>query len=884
MRHGIRGAPTGPVADGAHLEATGADISAMELLAALPSANRSGVGFKREQIWCRAAIELHRARVDRYVAERQLGTAARRARALERDGDALSSSAHPYAPLYAFLLILHALELHQRESVLDRSTVARLHRRALAILRDHGVRPRTSRVAFLHAELHALMCRIEAKDGDAWRAEWHAAIARRHVGSSPAPSPADAEYDELLSRISLGMELGLAQGAAARLLEAELPDAPDASIAALRLARSRILRLGGRLDAAWEVLESLSIDDEESALFAELLWERACVESVRTKSLEPQARLLRVRPDARAPRRLLQLFLWRRAVSVRRWMKAPPKAASLRRSAAHALDPVVLRFAQTLERCYAGRGDVPSRVAMLGRALADVESVAHVDDQLLVWASAARWLHRAKQGALVPLPLTRYRALCCGLASDASDDVLSVLDDLPSCDEDDVPTASDFRFTAACASPPIGRFARTASVSLMGASMTRVVASNLAARAIGGDSEELRRQAATEYGEIAAQYMGRLKGPLMKLGQIMSFYGFELPEEAAAALSTLQDAAPAVEGSHIVGTVEQDLGAPIEHLFRRFDARPLATGSIGQVHAAELPDGTQVVVKVRYPGMPETIEADLDNLEVLAPVLRRLMPRWDVSGLMREVGHKMRQECDYRLEAASQLAFRHLLRDEPAMHVPDVFLSHSAERVLTSERVFGETFPEFCAHRGQAERDAAGETLVRYAIRTCMMERAFNTDMHPGNLLFTPGVIHFVDFGSVKRWEPHEGHGWRSIVEAVLSSDHERFGNALLDLGLARPEDELDFRWAYDTLVDNIMKCVAEDRVLAFDADAVLRDVKLWLLDHEEARKLSIPPPYLLCFRLYWGMFAIISALGARTNWRRLVSRILEAHPLDRAA
>jgi predicted unusual protein kinase regulating ubiquinone biosynthesis (AarF/ABC1/UbiB family) len=398
----------------------------------------------------------------------------------------------------------------------------------------------------------------------------------------------------------------------------------------------------------------------------------------------------------------------------------------------------------------------------------------------------------------------------------------------------------------------------------------------LASRLLGRQQEEQL----LEYAEILVHYLGEMKGLVMKIGQMMSYYGFDLPPEIVEVLRPLQDASPPVSPDRILGVIQQELGRPVSELFTAYDPRPFATGSIGQVHVAELPGGPQVAVKVQYPGIERSVRNDLRGLSLVAPVLRRVLPRWDIDGILHEVATQALEECDYLKEAAHQRYFHRLFASDPDIEIPSPFSTHCSRRILTAELVDGVPFEEFCRGASQADRDRAGELLSRFVLRCMMSERYFNTDIHPGNLLFRGSRLFVVDFGNVRRWTGKQGVGFRMMLEAIITGDLERFHQAFVMVGFVSPEDRLDVQEAFDLIASRLLRCVTEDRPMRFDRAAVRRDIELWFVKNPEARKAVLPPPYLLALRAYWGNFAILAELEAEANWYRVARDVLSEFPL----
>src|SRR6185369_17227775 len=178
----------------------------------------------------------------------------------------------------------------------------------------------------------------------------------------------------------------------------------------------------------------------------------------------------------------------------------------------------------------------------------------------------------------------------------------------------------------------------------------------------------------------------------IKLGQILSTRADLLPPEYLAELTKLQDSAPPVAFEQIREVLLTELGQPIEHIFAHFDPTPLAAASIGQAYAATMEDGTEVVVKVRRPGVVEQVNEDLEILKELAASASRHLSfadHYDLTGLVEEFSQTLRRELDYVREAHNAERFAVNFATDPHIHVPRVFWEATTSRVLTLERIRG---------------------------------------------------------------------------------------------------------------------------------------------------------------------------------------------------
>src|SRR5256714_948981 len=243
---------------------------------------------------------------------------------------------------------------------------------------------------------------------------------------------------------------------------------------------------------------------------------------------------------------------------------------------------------------------------------------------------------------------------------------------------------------------PQGRLRRTAPLAA------------LSARAAGeGVVDVLRRRLKGERGaslefhvrnaERYADVLSRSKGVLMKVGQILSFVDtsavLEGPygEVYRTALASLQADAQPMEPVLVAAVIESELGRPPEELFAEFSPEPIAAASIGQVHTARLHDGTEVAVKVQYPGVADAIRDDLANTELLftfVKIVKGVVPQYrnfDVRAVADEIAERIGEEVDYGTELANQSEFAEHYRGHPFARVPEVFPELSSDRVLTME-------------------------------------------------------------------------------------------------------------------------------------------------------------------------------------------------------
>ena len=275
----------------------------------------------------------------------------------------------------------------------------------------------------------------------------------------------------------------------------------------------------------------------------------------------------------------------------------------------------------------------------------------------------------------------------------------------------------------------------------------------------------------------------------MKLGQVLSTRPDLVPPAYEVELARLQDSGPEVAVVEVEAAIADGLGRPVDRAFARFDRRPIAAASIGQVHGAALADGTEVIVKVRRPGVVARVEVDLALLGRVAAAAERLpfASRYDPVGLAREFARTLRAELDYRREAANAVAVASAFAADPRVHVPRVIGSHSCASVITEERVRGFKIDDFDAlDAAQIDRTALARVFADAYLTMVFEHGLYHADPHPGNVFAEASDrIGFVDFGMVGRVAPAARSGLGTVLMALAVVDAERLVDGLLALGVA---------------------------------------------------------------------------------------------------
>jgi len=429
-----------------------------------------------------------------------------------------------------------------------------------------------------------------------------------------------------------------------------------------------------------------------------------------------------------------------------------------------------------------------------------------------------------------------------------------------------------------------GRLGRIARLSRLSA---RLSASWLGAKirrlfARGERRVALDAAARTVAAERVAREMGQMKGAIMKLGQMMSFVSDDIPAEYRTALASLQHAAPPMAFPLVRDVAERELGMPLERAFARFDSEPLAAASIGQVHRAALADGTEVVVKIQYPGVAEAIRADLANAGMLYQMMGMFYPALDPKPVVDELRTRLTEELDYVNEARSQGEFAAIYADHPFIRIPRVIASHSTSRVLTSEYIAGRRFAEILADP-TADKNRWAEILYRFVFGSIIRHGVFNGDPHPGNYLFdAEGRVAFLDFGCVKWFPAGMMANWQALVRAHLAGERDLFRARAVALGFLIESSPIDadklfayFGYFYEPF--------EAPGPFTFSREYNQKSFKMVFAPDGEFRgmskQLNMPPDFVLVNRIQWGVWSIFAQLAACGDWAAIHREFLDGAP-----
>jgi predicted unusual protein kinase regulating ubiquinone biosynthesis (AarF/ABC1/UbiB family) len=329
-----------------------------------------------------------------------------------------------------------------------------------------------------------------------------------------------------------------------------------------------------------------------------------------------------------------------------------------------------------------------------------------------------------------------------------------------------------------------------------------------------------------------------------------------------------------------------ELGPDWQARFSRFDKEASFAASLGQVHHAVLPDGRDVAVKLQYPDMASALEADLNQLKLVFAVGQRFDPAIRTDEIHAEITNRLREELDYRREARHIDLYRHMLRDEPRVHVPEVVADYSTDRLITMSWLSGEPLLDW-KKRSQEERDALAVNMFRAWYVPFYSYGVIHGDPHLGNYTVREDAsVNLMDFGCVRVFPPRFVQGSIELYRALMTDDDDRAAAAYEDWGfrgLSREMIAVLNRWAaflYGPLMDDRPRRLTEGVAEGFGRDMAQN------VFGELRRMGGVRPPREFVFmdRAAIGLGAVFVHLRASINWHRLFESLIEGFDLDKLA
>jgi len=372
--------------------------------------------------------------------------------------------------------------------------------------------------------------------------------------------------------------------------------------------------------------------------------------------------------------------------------------------------------------------------------------------------------------------------------------------------------------------------------------------------------------------------LGELKGPLLKVAQLLSTIPEALPKEYAAELQKLQSQAPPMGWPFVRRRMMAELGPQWEKKFNSFDKEASAAASLGQVHRAVTLDGENVACKLQYPDMESAVTADLKQLKLLMGVFEKYDQSVGTSEIQKEIADRLREELDYTLEARHMQLYGFILKDEKAVHVPEVVSSLSTKRLLTATWLDGEGMMGF-VKAPQAQRNKLALNMFRAWYVPLYGYGVIHGDPHPGNYTVCKDhSINLLDFGCVRIFPPQFVEGVITLYRALQNDDTDMAVTAYESWGFKNINKRLIevlnvwARFLYGPILDDRVRKIGEVTKGIYGRE-VAHAV------HQELKKIGgvkLPREFVFMDRAALGLGSVFLHLKAEVNWHNLFNELIE--------
>src|SRR4249919_3804024 len=390
--------------------------------------------------------------------------------------------------------------------------------------------------------------------------------------------------------------------------------------------------------------------------------------------------------------------------------------------------------------------------------------------------------------------------------------------------------------------------------------------------------------------ELAAA-LGGLKGPIMKVAQLLATIPDALPPEYANELIKLQSQAPPMGWAFVKRRMSAELGADWQKKFSEFEHHPAAAASLGQVHRGRALAGKELACKLQYPDMQSAVEADLSQLQLLFAIRKRFDPVIDTTEIGVEIGARLREELDYFREAKHVALYRNMLKGENAIRVPNVWPELSTGRLLALDWLTGRKLLE---HKNDPLETRNRLATAMFTAWWFPFSRfgVIHGDPHLGNYTVfnekgKPAGINLLDYGCIRIFPPSFVAGVVDLYNGLRHGDEARVVHAYETWGFRKLSREvIDIlniwaRFIYGPLMDDRVRSIADGvkpgdygRRQAFEVHQALR----------KKGPVTVPREFVLMDRAAIGLGGVFLHLRAELNFHRLFNAAIENFSLPRVA
>ena len=382
--------------------------------------------------------------------------------------------------------------------------------------------------------------------------------------------------------------------------------------------------------------------------------------------------------------------------------------------------------------------------------------------------------------------------------------------------------------------------------------------------------------------------LGNLKGPVMKVAQILATIPDALPDEYVEELRQLQSNAPSMGRLFVKRRMSAELGKDWQNSFNSFNQEAVAAASLGQVHKAESLDGQTVACKLQYPDMNSAVEADLKQLRLAMSIYQRYDNAINASEIYKELSARIREELDYIREGQNMALYRLMLAKEETVHVPDLIETASTDRLLTMTWLDGAPILDFIKNNPELEmRNLVAKNMFRAWYVPFYLYGIIHGDPHLGNYSIRPnGDINLLDFGCIRVFPPTFVKGVIDLYIGLRDGDEELAVNAYRTWGFENLDrDTIDVlnhwaRFVYSPLMEDKVRRIQETNSGVYGKEVVEKV-------HKELRRLNgVKPPreFVLMDRAAIGLGSVFLHLNAEVNWYNIFQELISDFDVSEVA
>jgi predicted unusual protein kinase regulating ubiquinone biosynthesis (AarF/ABC1/UbiB family) len=372
--------------------------------------------------------------------------------------------------------------------------------------------------------------------------------------------------------------------------------------------------------------------------------------------------------------------------------------------------------------------------------------------------------------------------------------------------------------------------------------------------------------------------LGGLKGPLMKVAQILSTIPDAVPKEYAMELAQLQSDAPSMGWPFVKRRMAAELGPDWEKKFKSFEHDSSAAASLGQVHKATAQDGRKLACKLQYPDMASTVEADLRQLKMVMAVFERYDRAVSTKKVQEEITDRLREELDYVREAKHINLYRTILADIDGVHVPETIYELSTDRLLSMTWLDGEKLANIVDKRSLKDRNAIAMNMFRAWYTPFYYFGTIHGDPHLGNYtICKDNSVNLLDFGCIRIFKPDLVQGVITLYQALRDKQPELAVEAYKAWGFVNPSKrlvEILNIWAqfiYAPLLEDKTRLIEETNTGLYGRETANKV-------HQELRKIGgveVPREFVFMDRAAIGLGSVFLRLKAEINWYRMFQDLI---------